>query len=225
MAIGIGSLVAPRAQPQVAAADKIAPSELWTKLASSKRPLKEVDFPRKDPATGEPLGKLGMRPLTQGEIIAAQAEAIRYARTLIRDDPELASRIEQSPVYQNACACEILFRACRRLDNPDLPIFPVAASVRDPVHGLTTDECGILMNTYEFVQLELGPIAAYLTTEMQDALIKRLQEGGSALPLATLSLGQWSDLTLRMAFLLSTSPTDSGSPGTQPDEPSTSSNE
>lgn len=205
--------------------EKIAPSELWTKLASATRPVKEVDFPRKDPATGAPLGKLGMRPLTQGEIIIAQAEAIRYARTLIKDDPELASRIEQSPVYQNACACEILFRACRRLDNPDLPIFPLASSVRDPVHGLTVDECGTLMNSYEFVQLELGPIAAYLTEDMQDALIKRLQEGGSALPLATLSLGQWSDLTLRMAFLLSTSQTDSGSPGSPPDAPSTNSSE
>jgi hypothetical protein len=205
--------VAPIAKPEA-----IAPSELWTKLAQSKRPTKEVDFPRIDPATGESIGKLLMRPLNQGELLAAQAGAMRFAKELLKNEPELLPQIEQSAVFQNACACEILFRACRRIENADMPVFPTAASVRDPINGLSHDECGVLMRDYEFVQLELGPIASYLSEEQQEALIKRLQEGGSAVPLASLSLGQWTDLTMHMASRCATSQTVNFTPGSPPED-------
>jgi hypothetical protein len=206
----------------VAKKDQIPDSELWTRLATTKRPSKEVDFPRKDPLTGEPLGKIAMRPLNQGEIIQAQSAAMIFAKQMLKEEPELAAQIKDTPVYNNACACEILFRACRRPENHDLPIWPTAAAVRDPRFGITSDECAVLMNSYEFVQLELGPIAAFLSAPEQEALIKRLQEGGSALPLATLSLGQWTDLTMHLASQYPSSPTDNGSPGTQLEEPSLS---
>jgi len=198
--------------------EQIPASELWTKLASQKRPTKEVDFPRADPETGEPMGKLLMRPLKQGEILAAQSAALKYAKTLVASDPELAARIEGSPVYQNACACEILFRACMRIENPSLPLFPTAASVRDVRNGLTTDEVGVLMNAYEFVQLELGPIAAFLSEPAREALIERLREGGSAIPLASLSLAQWTDLTMHLVSRCPSSAMGSILPGTQPEE-------
>jgi hypothetical protein len=210
-------------KPSVSAAapkkDDIPPSELWAKLAKATRPTLEVDFPRKDPTTGQPIGKMLMRPLTQGEIIQAQSAALLFAKKMVKENADLAAAIENSPVYQNACACEILFLACRRIDNANLPVFPTAESVRDPSVGLTNDECAVLMNEYEFVQLQLGPIAAYLTGDQREAFIKRLEEGGSALPLASLSLAQWTELTMHLVSQLAKSRTLSGSAGTPQEEP------
>ena len=206
-------------------ATEIPPSELWLKFTSQKRPFKEVDFPRKDPSTGEPIGKLAMWPLTQGEIIVAQSTALAFAQELTKKTPELSQRIEGTAVYNNAVACEILFRCCRRIENPDLPVFPTAAEVRHQQRGLTSDECAVLMNSYEFVQLELGPIAAFMTDIEREALIKRLQEGGSAIPLASLSLAQWSDLTLYLVAQLSKSRIGSALPGSPPDDLTSSSSE
>ena len=203
-------------------ATEIPPSELWVKLSSAKRAFKIVDFPRKDPATGEPIGKIAIWPLTQGEIIVAQSTALAFAQDLCKKSPELASRIEETSVFKNVVACEILFRCCRRVEDTNLPVFPTAAEVRHQQRGLTNDECGVLMNEYEFVQLELGPIAAYLSDVEREALIKRLQEGGSALPLASLSLGQWTELTLYMASQLAKSRIGNGSLGSPQDDPTSS---
>lgn len=197
---------------------EIPPSELWTKLAQSKRPFKEVDFPRKDPVTGESIGKLAMWPLTQGEIISAQAQALKFAQGLVKESPELASRIESLPVFENAVACEILYRCCRRIENTELPVWPTVKEIRDQQRGLTHDECAVLMNDYSFVQIELGPIAAHMTADQQEALIKRLQEGGSAVPLASLSLGQLRDLIMYSVSQLASSRTGNFSAGSPPDD-------
>lgn len=201
------------------------PSELWLKLSQSKRPSKEIDFPRKDPTTGESIGKLAMWPLTQGEIIVAQAKALEFAQGLVKSSPELAGRIENTPVFNNAVACEILYRACRRIEAPEHPVWPTVKEIRDQHRGLTSDECAVLMNAYSFVQLELGPIAAHMSLVEQEALIKRLQEGGSAIPLASLSLDQWSDLTLYMASQLATLRTLKSSAGSQLDYPTLNAND
>ena len=226
MAVG-SALFQKTAAPASGAAkpDQLPPSELWIKLSSTSRPTKEVPFPRKDPATGEPIGMMLMRPLTQGEILAAQASAEIFAKSLLQEHPDLVGHIQNSPIYENACACEFIFRSCRRIDNPTLPIFPTAASVRDPNVGLTNDECSVLMDQYEIVQYELGPIASYMTEEAQEALIKRLREGGSAVPLASISSAQRIALIMHLVSRHPTSPTDRSSVGSPQDEPSSNSSE
>lgn len=210
--MAVGSALFEKTGGGVAKADAIPPSELWTKLAQSERPTKEVPFPRKG-ADGNPIGHVLMRPLTQGELIVAQAEAEVYAKSLVKDHPDLVASIKHSPIFENACACEIIFRATRRVDNPKLPVFPTAASVRDHNVGLTNDECAVLMNDYELVQLQLGPIAAYMSEDAREALIKRLQEGGSALPLASLSWAQLTELTMHLVSQLASLQTASSSVG------------
>ena len=196
--------------------EKIPDSEYYVKLSSRERPHKIVDAPQTDPKTGEPLGKLAMRVLTQQEIIAAKADSTAFARTIFKDKKDSLDEIEKSAVWRDACACELLFRSARRPDNLKLPIWPTAKAIRE---SLTSDELGVLVNSYEFVQLELGPIAAYLSEAEQDAIIKRLQEGGSAVPLALLSLAQWTALTMRMASLLANSRTGSSSLTSPPEDP------
>lgn len=198
-------------------AEKIPDSEYWVKLSARERPFKTVDAPQADPKTGKPLGEIAMRVLTQQEIIAAKADATSFTRKLLKEEKATLDELEKLAVWRDACACELLFRACRRVENVNLPIWPTASAIRN---SLTSDECGVLVNSYEFVQLELGPIAAYLSEAEQDAIIKRLQEGGSAIPLALLSLGQWTALTMRMASLLQNLPTEPSSVGSQPEDPS-----
>lgn len=204
---------------------EIPPSELWVKLSQAKRSWKEVDFPRKDPTTGEPIGKLAMWPLTQGEIIVAQAKALEFAQGLVKSNPELAQNIESTAVFNNAVACEILYRACRRIEAPEHPVWPTVKEIRDQQRGLTSDECTVLMHSYTIVQSELGPIAAYLSVVEQEALIKRLQEGGSALPLASLPSELLRDLIMYMASRHVSLPTDKSSAGSLPDDPISTAND
>lgn len=195
----------------------IPPSELWTKLSSSKRAYELVDFPRLDPVTGEPLGQVAMWPLKQGEIIRAKAEATRYARGVIKEKFDAVERVEgYEQVFLDACACEILFQACRRPENVELPVFPTPQAVR---LQLTSDECAILMNQYSMVQAKLGPIRSAMTHEECEAWITRLREGGSEFPLALLSPAQQTALLMYLVKQHVSSPTDKSSAGSLPDEP------
>lgn len=195
---------------------KVEPSALWVALASAKRPNKIVDFPRKDPVTGEPIGQLRMVPLTEAETIQAKAAALAYMRDVLKlkvEAPELQDGYRQ--IFEDACATEILFRAAKRLDYEDLAAFPSAAEVRAK---LTSDEMGVLISSYAIVQQELGPIVSTLSVAEMDAWLDRLGDGGSQLPLASFSLGQLRDLVMHSASRLATSPTGNTSPGEQPSD-------
>lgn len=195
----------------------IPASELWTRLSTAKRPTETVDFPRLDPETGKPLGQIAMRPLTQGEITVAKAEATRKARELIKEKFDVTERIEgYAQVYEDCSMVEILFRACRRPDNDELPVFPTSASARQ---ALTADECAVLINLYAMVQLKLGPIPAWMTDSEMEAWVQRLKEGGSAFPLASLSREQLKALVTFLVFQSSSSPMASSSAGLPPEEP------
>lgn len=176
-----------------------------------------MDFPGQD-AAGNPLGKIAMRPLTQGEVILAKAEATKRARKIITEKFEPTERIEgYAQVFEDECACQILFLACRRPTNPDLPSFPRADDVRK---SLTSDEIAVLINSYAIVQMKLGPLPESMGKVEFDAWVQRLRDGGSQLPLALLSSAQKNELIMYLVSLLPNSAEDNSSAGS-PQEPHT----
>lgn len=199
----------------------IHPSELWARIASSERPSKVVDFPRNDPVTGEPVGKLAIRVLTQAELMIASSQADKFAKELLKDRPR---REEENrgydDIYRNEAAVQILCRACRDSEKLDIPLFPSPAQVREK---LTADEIAVLTRTYTQVQTDLGPIVADMSEEEVDAWVERLGKGGETYPLALLSSDAHDRLTLRLASRIMSSPTDKSSAGSPPPDSSTES--
>ncbi len=91
---------------------------------------------------------------------------------------------------------QVLYRACKSPEDINKSAFPSPKQMREL---LTTDEIGVLFNQYCTVQSELGPIRAHMSKEEMDAMVLRLQEGGSAFPFDTLSWEQQRTLVLSLA--------------------------
>lgn len=196
--------------------------ELWTRLCASEPQHEIVDFPRNDHLTGKPLGQLAIRPLKQGEIIIAKAEATRFARACIKEKFDAVERVEgYAQVFEDACATELVSRFCWRVDNLKVPVFARAADVRE---RLTGDEVSVLVNAYALVQHKYGPIVSAMTAADYEAWIKRLTDGGSATPLSFLSWEQRSDLTMYLVSELVNCRTRNSSVGKPLDEPTQSDN-
>ncbi len=188
-------------------------SQLWARLQEMPRPTRIVDFPRKN-ESGEPIGQVRIRILTQEEQIAAAASADTFARKLLKE----ASRehIGYDEVYRNAMCVEILFRACRDVDEPTRPAFPRPEQIRE---HMTAEECGVLFEHYMTVQTEVGPLASSLSKEECEAWIEKIAKGGSAFPFDLLSSELQKILVLFMASRLATSQTDTSSVGSPLDAP------
>ena len=198
----------------------LTPSELWAQIIAMPRPHRTVDFPRVN-ATGEAIAQIVMQVLTQEEQITTAIEAERFTRKHIKDLPKSDEpRRGYDDTYNNQAACELLFRACRRLEDMALPFFPSPSAIRQ---NLTPDEVGVLLRSYFIVQAEIGPIISGMSEDEITAYIKRLQEGGSAFPLSLLSPDSLIALVLSMAKRLSLSATASTSLGSLPDSPTSSS--
>ncbi len=180
--------------------DHVDASDLWLALTALPRPHKVVPFPRNLPGTNEPVGELAIWPLSQEEQMAANAEADRWTKKLLRD-PQLKDQanLGYHHTYTNEVAVQVLYRACRDPKDIDRPAFPSPAEMRKK---LSTDEIGVLFNHYCTVQSEIGPIVAHMTSEEREAWILRLQEGGSAFPFDSLSWEQQRTLVVFMASRL-----------------------
>jgi len=199
-------------------ATALTPVDLWAQITAMPRPHRTVDFPRLG-ENGEPVAQMVIQVLTQEEQITTSIEAERFTRKHIKDMPKQDEpRRGYDDTYNNQAACEILFRACRRMDDLSMPFFPSPSAIRQK---LTADEIGVLFRGYLIIRGEVGPILAEMSEEEVTAFIKRLQEGGSAFPLAFLSPEQLIALVLSMAKRLSPSATVSSSPGSPPDSPTT----
>jgi|SRR5215210_7474121 len=196
--------------------ENIPPSDLWAQITQVPRPHRLVDFPRRDPGSGEPMGKVALQVLTQEEQMTCAAAAEAFTRKIIKEAPRQdEAKRGYDDVYNNAAAVEVLFRACRRTEDVTRPFFPAPAEIRK---HLTADEVGVLMTNYFTVQTELGPIVAHLSSEEVDAWITRLVEGGSAYPLDLLSSDVLRTLVVGMASQLRAYATATSSPGSEPDE-------
>lgn len=121
----------------------------------------------------------------------AAAEAEAYARKRLKEIPKDGeARQGYEDLYRNAAAVEVLWRACRRLDDLKKPFFPTPHQLR----SLTVDEIGVLLQDYFVTQSELGPIIAKMSEDDVSMWIARLKEGAAEIPFARLSLDGQIDL-------------------------------
>src|SRR3990167_663552 len=172
-------------------------STLWLELTKVPRPRRTIPFPRINQETGESIAaQLIMQPLTQEEQMAANVEPDKWTKGILKDPQKKEeANLGYQHTYTNEIAIQVLFRACRDVDDPTHPAFPSPALLR---RELTTDEIGVLFSNYCTVQSELGPIRADMSEEEIEALIVRLVEGASAFPFDSLS----SDLQRALVLTL-----------------------
>ena len=197
----------------------VAPNALVAKLVQAEAPSEVLPFPRRD-ADGNPLFEFRMKVLTQQEIDIACANAERHTRTVLREKADLSNedvkhvRVEAwDEIYQNARLIELLFHACKQVDDIKRGLFDAPGQLRKL---LTADECAALFQMYVNVQYRYGPQWQELTEEEIDQWIDVLTEGiGSRAPLALLQLqqGQLAALVTSLAYRLRSSKTDTGSYG------------
>jgi hypothetical protein len=206
----------------------IAPDALWLQLQALPRPQRLVDYPRIDPITNQPIGKVTIRVLSQAEQMSAAAAAEKYTVDLLKRKVGSDERSDgYTTIYNNECSVQLLFRAVYRAKQVDsttwepdaLPFFPSPDSIRgnDAGNGLTQDEIGALIRMYLIVQRELGPIVSRMGKGEMEEWVKRLVEGGSVHPLALLDSEAVNDLVMHMASLLYPYLTDTTLSGSQPD--------
>lgn len=177
--------------------EKVDASDLWLALTQIPRPHKTLPFPRALP-TGEPVGELAIWPLTQEEQMAANAEADRFTKKLLKDAQKKdESNLGYEHVYANEVAVQVLYRACRDPKNLEKTAFPSPTHIREKI---TTDEVGVLFSMYTTVQFEIGPIVASMSKAEHEAWILRLEEGGSAFPFDALS---WEEKRILLPFMAS----------------------
>jgi hypothetical protein len=186
-------------------------SDLWRLLQELPRPHKLVDFPRTGP-DGKPVGQLAIQVLTQEEQMAANAEAEKVARTLLKDGKR--GDLGYEAVFNNEGAVQVVLRACRDANDVTKAAFPGAAAIRAK---LTADEVGMLFDHYLTVQLQLGPIITEMSDVEFEAWVTRLDEG-QAFFFDRLSSETKKTLVLTMASRLRRFSTDTYSAGSLPDE-------
>lgn len=191
----------------------LSPADTWTQLTALPRPHRVVDFPRKGP-DGATVGQIAIVTLTQGESMSATNSTERVVKKLMKEEggavPGSNEKSEgYTTLFENRAAIEVLFRACKKPDDLDKPFFPTIEAI---AKHLTVDEIGVLMNLYNIVREEIGPIVSRMSEEEMDAWIDRLVQGGRAAdPLALLTLAARTDLLIYMADQCSRSQTDSSS--------------
>ena len=175
-------------------------SDLWLALTALPRPHKIVPFPRNMPGTDTAVGEIALWPLSQEEQMAANAEADRFTKKLLKDPQQKdQANLGYHHTYSNEVAVQVLYRACRNPKNLEQPAFPSPTQMRQK---LSTDEIGVLFNQYCTVASEIGPIVAYLSKEEREGLITRLADGGSMYPFDSLSWEQQRALVSFMASQL-----------------------
>lgn len=196
--------------------ESVDPSNLFRIISQLPRAFELVDFPRKDPVTGEFIGKLAIQVLTQEELMAASSQADAFAKKSLRDLPKKDEENRgYDDLYNNSASVEILVRACRDADNISKPVFPSAKMLRA---SLTNSEIGVLMGHYLRVQSMFGPIVPTLSDEECEAWLSRLEGGANSFFFDLLSRSAIEDLVSFLAKRLLSLRTGSSSAGSQPKE-------
>ena len=185
-------------------------------LTQTPQPHRIIDFPRKKAGTEETVGQLAMMVLTQNQQMEAAAATEMLTRKLLKESPKAdEARKGYDDLYSNAAAVELLWRACRRHDDLERPLFPTPIDIRQ---HLSPNEVSVLVQQYMIISSEVGPIVATMTDAEIDAWISRLVEGGSAAPLGLLTSDALTTLVLGLASRVYASTTAISSVGTPLDD-------
>lgn len=188
----------------------VSAKDLFLKLSEPK-PGEEFDFPRKT-ASGKPVARIRIQVLSMKEHEHARIEAHRKlkAKYLLKEDD--MNGVTMREVHGDAVAREVLAAACRLTD----PIagsedtergiqYPRAFRDAEQINDeLTSNEILTLFHAYLLVQEKYAPFETSAETQEElNAWIKRLEEGGSELPLLSQSLPQLVRLTSSLAGRIS----------------------
>jgi len=186
--------------------EEVSATELFLKLSAPVRPSEVVDFPRRDPDTRLPIGRVRLQVLNLAEYDEARIKAQNWLVEKKRIPREQHDAPAVKEVLGDRVAKELLSMACLSVD----PIKNTAEAGKpryirhfinaDAVDVLMADELEALWMALQMVQRKFGPYEGNIETpEQATAWMKRLVEGGSALPLGVLGWHHLVELTVLLA--------------------------
>lgn len=171
----------------------------WLHIKSIPRKTKKIDFPRKDPATGDQVCGMLMRVLSVAELQDAALKA--FVETQKRDDAKglIVGSESWLDVFNNERALQLLFRACIR-ETDMWAFFPPPNMMRKSVTG---EEVSRLVREYEILSKESAPFRYDVSDEEADVLIDEVIESNSLEALADCSWSAIGSVLLRACDRLS----------------------
>lgn len=188
----------------------LSPAELWAEITRQPVPHREIDFPRRDD-DGKPICKLTLVVLTPTEQVQCAAAGERYCKELLGVQKLEDRGIGYKDIYDSAAATEFLFQSARYSPDINVKFFPSAQWIRDK---LTADEVAVLVNAYEQLSAELGPIISSLSEVEMNAWLEKLALGAKITsPFYLLSSKEKNELLRFSAMELSRLRMVSSSPG------------
>lgn len=186
--------------------NEVPATELFLKLSAPTRPSEIVDFPRRDPMTRLPIGKVRIQVLNLSEYDEARIKAQHWIveRKRISRDQLEGQAIKE--VLGDRIAKELISMACLSVDpikdteQSGFPRYMRHFVNADAVDVLLADELEALWMTLQMIQRKYGPYEGNLESpEQVTAWMKRLVEGGTALPLGQLGWHHLVELTMSLA--------------------------
>ncbi len=188
----------------------VSAKDLFLQLLGPK-PGEEFDFPRKD-HKGRPVARIRIQVLSMREHETARVEAHRKLKAKYLLKEEDMNGITMREVHGDACAREVLAAACRHTEPTEGSentergaSYPRAFRDAEQINDeLTSNEILTLFHAYLLVQEKYAPFETNAEThEEVNKWIQRLEEGGSELPLLSLSLPQLARLTSSLGARIS----------------------
>lgn len=172
----------------------ISAVELFLKLSEPK-PSAIYDWPLKG-KDGKPLRQFRMMVLSMAEHEVARVEAHRAIKKKYGLKEEDMGGVTMREVAGDAVARQLIAMACRHVqplpgteDSETGPSYPRMFRDADHAGELTAHEVLVLFNSYLLTQEKFGPFERGLeTNDDLNRWIQRLEEGGSELPLLSISL-------------------------------------
>jgi len=155
-------------------------SSLFNDLSKRKQPTRLVDLPAFD-EDGNPICKVLIRTLTHDDHVEIQKNATIECDRIFQKLEVVVER--DSKVYRerhdNITAKHFIFRSCRAPENENKPFFPTPEHVGK---YLSNDEIAILLQHYETLQSERGPIIAFMDDAKFEEWITKLGKGAEESP-------------------------------------------
>ena len=181
-------------------------TDLFLKLSSPIRPSEVVDFPRRDPVTRLPIGRVRIQVLNLSEYDEARIKAQYWLVEKKRVSKDQLEGQAVKEVLGDRIAKELISMACLSVDpiqgteETGYPRYLRHFRSADEVDVLMADELEALWMTHRMIQQKYGPYEGNIeTAEQASAWMKRLVEGASALPLGQLGWHQLVELTTLLA--------------------------
>ena len=181
-------------------------TDLFLKLSAPTRPSEIVDFPRRDPYTRLPIGQVRMQVLNLAEYDEARIKAQYWIIDKKRIDKAQLDGQAIKEVIGDRIAKELISLAClsvepiKGTEEKGYPRYLRHFRSADEVDVLLADELEALWMTLQMLQRKYGPYEGNLeNAEQATAWMKRLVEGGTALPLGQLGWHHLVELTMLLA--------------------------